>query len=74
MQSDVFRGSSWVSGTGIIVIAWQGMVLSLRCFVGEVFVLDFIEFGAVQVRICAANVELSQRNIIGRHRNPKVRH
>jgi hypothetical protein len=26
------------------------------------------------VRICAANVELSQRNIIGRHRNPKVRH
>jgi hypothetical protein len=26
------------------------------------------------VRICAANVELSQRNIIRRHRNPKVRH
>ena len=56
-----------------IVIAWQGMVLPLRCFEGEVFVVDFIEFGAVQVRICAVDVELSWGIVVGRHRSPKIR-
>ena len=72
MQSNVFRGSRWVCRAGIVVRAWESMVFSLLCFVGEVLVVELIELRTVQVGVGTVEVEIrSHKTVKGRHRNPK---